>query len=471
MKFEKIKKILQELTTYIPLVVTAVIAVFIILIIYNQTQQILKERLREKLIAIASTAALQVPAEDIKIMQKENSLTIPQISHVISIMKKIRDSNTNLKYIYIWSPNNKNTVSFTADAEMIEPVDRDGNGKIDGPEIPPKPGEDYDVTDLPAVKEAFFYPTAQNDFIVDKWGTFLSGFAPIKDDSGQVVAILGMDVEVSDYYKIITATFIPFLLLTILLLLLLTVQTVSLSRIWKSRVNIVKEIDRQKDELLGIVSHQLATPITSIKWQLEMMLEGDIGKISKQQEDYLKSMQSVIRDLNDLVALILDVSRIELNRVKIAKQDLNLATLFTEIFKIISPKAKEKDINLIWDVPNDLPIGKLDRRYTKMTLENILSNAVKYSAPKKNVELHVTIENNKLKCIITDSGCGIPKQDQKNIFGKLYRASNVINSVDGNGFGLYIAKGAVENQGGSIHFESEEGRGTSFFIELPLDQI
>jgi signal transduction histidine kinase len=84
------------------------------------------------------------------------------------------------------------------------------------------------------------------------------------------------------------------------------------------------------------------------------------------------------------------------------------------------------------------------------------------------VKIKVDCSGGKLSCEVRDTGCGIPKAEQEKIFGKLFRASNVRNSVEGNGFGLYVAKGAIEAQGGKIWFESEEGKGTAFFIELPI---
>src|SRR5207249_95921 len=122
------------------------------------------------------------------------------------------------------------------------------------------------------------------------------------------------------------------------------------------------------------------------------------------------------------------------------------------------------------EMPPTLPIAMLDRRYTRMTVENLLSNAVKYTPEKGTVHLKVEIKNNTLYCQVTDTGCGIPKDEQSKIFGKLFRASNVRNSVDGNGFGLYVAKGAMEAQGGKIWFESTEGKGTTFSVELPLGE-
>ncbi|HVX01435.1 MAG TPA: HAMP domain-containing sensor histidine kinase, partial [Candidatus Babeliaceae bacterium] len=155
-------------------------------------------------------------------------------------------------------------------------------------------------------------------------------------------------------------------------------------------------------------------------------------------------------------------------RMHIDKQELDLSSFFKEIMEVIDPKAKEKDVTFVKLLPEKYPAAELDKRYTRMTIENLLTNAIKYTPQKGTVQLKVEIRGDTLYCEVKDTGVGIPKQDQDKIFGKLFRASNVRNTIDGNGFGLYVAKGAIEAQGGKIWFKSEEGKGTTFFIELPL---
>lgn len=230
----------------------------------------------------------------------------------------------------------------------------------------------------------------------------------------------------------------------------------------------LKELDKQKDELLSIVSHQLATPVSSIKWYTEMLMDGDLGKVSKEQKEHLSSMIGVAGNLSDLVSMILDVSRIQLGRMHIEKQELDLSSFFKEILEIIKPKADEKKIKFNINIPSKFPRANLDKRYTHMTIENLLSNAIKYTPSAGVVDLTIEIKENVLFCKVQDTGVGIPKEDQGQIFGKMFRATNVRNSVEGNGFGLYVAKGAIEAQGGKIWFKSSEGKGTTFFIELPL---
>ena len=233
----------------------------------------------------------------------------------------------------------------------------------------------------------------------------------------------------------------------------------------------LRELDRQKDELLSIVSHQFATPVSALKWNFEMMLDGDDGKLSEKQEENVKSLQNITNDLSDLVSMILDVSRVQLGRMKMDRQELDLDVFFKEILEVIEPKAEQKKVKFVVSLPKKFPKAFLDKRYTRMTIENLLSNAVKYTPANGDVHFDVNIKNKTLYCEVRDTGVGIPKDDQDKIFGKQFRASNVRNEVDGNGFGLYVAKGSVEAQGGKIWFKSEQGKGTTFFVELPLNFV
>jgi signal transduction histidine kinase len=196
--------------------------------------------------------------------------------------------------------------------------------------------------------------------------------------------------------------------------------------------------------------------------------EGDLGKLNPEQLENIKSLEGITVNLSDLVSMILDVSRIQLGRMRVDQQELDLDSFFKEILDVIKPKAIEKKITFNISIPNKLPKAILDKRYTHMTIENLLSNAVKYTNSGGQVDFDVKIQNNIMYCNVRDTGMGIPKEDQEKIFGKMFRASNVRNTIDGNGFGLYVAKGAIEAQDGEISFESEEGKGTTFYIKLPL---
>ena len=450
-----------------------ILTIFVTYLLYLEVQSLFKDRLQERILSIAQTAAIHFDPKTLAQIDGVEDIDSEQYTKVINELNRVRAVNKNLKFAYILrKTNNPDIFTFVADADSINPsaeIDLNNDGIVDDNDALAAPGDEYDVSEFPILRDdGFVRPTVDEELAIDQWGTFLSASAPIKDEFGNANELIGIDVEVSDFISIINLAFIPYILFVIFLLLILTSLTVSLVKIWGSRVDFLKELDRQKDELISIVSHQLATPITSIKWYVEMLLDGDMGKLTADQSEHIGSMKSVAADLSDLVGMILDVSRIQLGRVKIEKQELDLNVFFKEILEVIEPKAKEKKVEFKVSVPSGLPIAQLDKRYTRMTIENLLTNAIKYTPEKGVVDFTVTLENGEVHCCVKDTGCGIPKADQAKIFGKLFRASNVRNSVDGNGFGLYVAKGAVEAQGGKIWFESEENKGTKFFVYLPL---
>lgn len=466
-KKSEILKILLALSS------CAFLAVVITYILYGYTQNLLKERLRERITSVASTAATVISANDIAQVYEPDDLVSDEAKNLAARLSSIRNANNDIRYIYLLRrTNNTEELAFVIDSESLdskEIQEKRAGKELSDDDLAPLPGDILTISEYPALRdEAFYHPVAEKELQKDQWSTQMSAYAPIFDKTGNVIAVLGIDVEVQNYLSQIQTTLLPFLLFIFFLVVLLSLLSVLLIRFSGEKVKILEEIDRQKDELLGIVSHQLAKPITAIKWNLELLLDGDVGQIPKEGKEMMESMQKVTHHLAELVNMILDVSKIQLGKMNLEAQPLDLKEFFSEIIEVIEPGAKERKINFKKNLPIDLPTVLLDKRYMRMTVENLLSNAIKYTPVNGDVELKVEITQSKMYCHVRDSGCGIPLADQKKIFGKLYRATNVRNTVDGNGFGLYVAKGAIEGQGGRMWFESTEGKGTTFFFELPL---
>ncbi|TSD00338.1 MAG: external sensor signal transduction histidine kinase [Candidatus Peregrinibacteria bacterium Greene1014_49] len=441
-------------------------------ILYQHTVNILTDNLRERLLAIVRTAATEFNPTDLEILKEEKDYKKKEWNKVVNQLLKIRLNNKNVIFAYILrkSSDDPSQMVFVSDSHSLDPyakIDLDQNGIIDDADALNWPGQIYE--DVP--QEAFdgyIEPTTNKDLYIDQWGTLLSGYAPIKDDKGETVGVMTVDVRANDFVTITRQTFFPFIIFIIFLVVILLVQAFCLISIWSKQVRLIAELDRQKDELLSIVSHQLNAPVTAIKWYLELLTDAGIEKFTKEQVDTVQSMQSITVNLADLVGMILDVSRIQLGKVKVDPQPLDLNELCKEILSVVEPKAKDKNIHFVKTMPASLPTVLLDKRLTRMTVENLLTNAVKYTPEKGNVDFVIEKRGDVLHCEVRDTGCGIPKEEQGKVFDKLYRASNVRNKVEGNGFGLFAAKGAIEAQGGKIWFESIEGKGTTFFIELPL---
>jgi signal transduction histidine kinase len=440
-------------------------------ILYEHTVTLLTENLRERLLSIARTASVEFSVDDLNKLQVEDDWKRPEWPKVVNQLKKVRLNNDNILFAYIFRKNKNDStkLEFVSDSHSINPfakIDLNNDGKIDDADTLQWPSQPYD--DPPSEAFLGFVAPVTSDLYEDQWGTEITGYSPIKDDNNKTIAVLAIDMKAGDFFTITQQTLYPFLIFILALTALLMLLTAIIIYIWDKRIQLLAEVDRQKDELLSIVSHQLATPISAIKWNLEMMLDGDMGKLTKEQEENVKSLQNISGDLSDLVSMILDVSRVQLGRMRMDKQELDLAEFFKEILEVIQPKSKEKKVHFNISLPEHMPKAMLDKRYTRMTVENLLSNAVKYTPTGGDVDFKVEIKDDTMYCQVKDTGVGIPKSERDKIFGKMFRASNVRNTVDGNGFGLYVAKGAIEAQGGQIWFESEEGKGTTFFVELPL---
>ncbi|MBT3293525.1 HAMP domain-containing histidine kinase [Candidatus Peregrinibacteria bacterium] len=469
---KQLRSFVSQIQVLAILAICAVTTAAITYVLYNYTQTLLKERMQERLVAIVATAAKEFDVNDISQIHEGDWDENQSLVTVVDQLERMREANSDITYAYIMRrTQDPNTFAFVADADSLLPdedLDMNEDGVVDDLEVAPLPGDPFEVDEYPTLRdEAFFHPVAANDLEEDQWSVQLSAYAPIYSEYDEAIAILGIDVTIDDFRQRTQATLLPFMYFIFFLILLLTLQMLILVRLNTERVEVMREIDRQKDELLGIVSHQLATPISSTKWYLEMLHDGDIGKLTGEQKKHIKSIQSIVGSLTDLVSMILDVSRVQLGRMNVTRMALNLNEFFKEILNVIEPKAKEKKIKLEVSIPKKMLEAMLDRRLMRMVTENLLSNAVKYTPNGGDVSLSVKINAKKILITVKDTGCGIPKEDQSKMFQKLYRASNV-QKVKGNGFGLYVAKGAVEAQGGTISFVSKEGKGTTFIVELPV---
>ncbi len=228
----------------------------------------------------------------------------------------------------------------------------------------------------------------------------------------------------------------------------------------------IRSVEKMKAEFISLASHQLRTPLSGVKWFVEMMLSGDSGKITDLQKKYLSKIKESNEREIQLVNSLLNVSRIESGKIVVMSKK-------TDLRKFVESVAAEVkmniggDRNIEFDIQKNLPDLEIDPDLIKHVYSNLISNAVLYTNPGGKIEIKVHTKGGSVISEIKDNGIGIPKSEQSRMFEKFFRASNATKKVtEGTGLGLYLSKTIVESSGGNIWFTSEEG--TTFKFSLPL---
>lgn len=243
--------------------------------------------------------------------------------------------------------------------------------------------------------------------------------------------------------------------------------TTALGRLEEER----KEIDNAKTEFLSITSHELRSPMTPMKAQLQMLEEGYFGKLKKKQED---SLGIVIRNadrLDNIIVDFLEISRIEAARLKFNFKETDLGQTVREIAKFMEAFAKEKNIELIVNV-DKLPIIEADSDRVSQVLRNLINNAIKFSDENSKIEIAAELKKDYILFNVRDYGCGLTPENQLRIFEPFYQVESASRRKHGGtGLGLAICRGIVESQNGKIWVESKPGRGCKFYFSIPLEPV
>lgn len=229
------------------------------------------------------------------------------------------------------------------------------------------------------------------------------------------------------------------------------------------------KLDETKDEFISMASHQLRTPLTSVKGYISMVLDGDAGDISKQQRELLEQAFESSQRMVYLIGDFLNISRLRTGKFVLEPSKVDLARVVQEEVAQLRDSATTRGITIRYDKPTHVPPLTADENKLRQVMMNFLDNAMYYTLAggTVNVELYKTHTGIVFK--VVDSGIGVPKAEQAKLFTKFFRAPNARKQrPDGTGIGLYMAKKVVVAHGGSILFESKEGKGSTFGFKLPL---
>lgn len=228
-----------------------------------------------------------------------------------------------------------------------------------------------------------------------------------------------------------------------------------------------KKLDVVKTEFVTLAAHQLRTPLTTMKWYTEALR--DLVESKTKVAEYVDAVYLSILKMSELASLMLDVSRIELGTFSDKFEEVDIKSVVDSVIRELKLESSQKKLQVGVEYLSTTPLFIANPKLLRIIIQNLLGNAVHYTGEGGQVKVTVKLEKNQLQIEVKDTGIGIPHDVQSKIFTKLFRADNSKRvSPDGTGLGLYLVKSLLDKEKGNIWFTSEENKGTTFYVTLPI---
>lgn len=225
----------------------------------------------------------------------------------------------------------------------------------------------------------------------------------------------------------------------------------------------LRKLDETKDDFISMASHQLRTPLTSVKGYVSMVLDGDAGKITELQRKLLTQSFISSQRMVYLISDLLNVSRLRTGKFIIEPMPTNLSTMISEEIDQLQETAKGRNLALTFNKPASFPNLLLDETKMRQVIMNFIDNAVYYTPSGGHIEVNLVERPSAIEFTVVDDGIGVPRAEQLHLFSKFFRANNAKRArPDGTGLGLFMAKKVIIAQGGAVIFRSQEGKGSTF---------
>ncbi|HZS79781.1 MAG TPA: ATP-binding protein [Ktedonobacteraceae bacterium] len=235
-------------------------------------------------------------------------------------------------------------------------------------------------------------------------------------------------------------------------------------------ISAIKVANSVRSNFVSMVSHELRTPLNSVHGFIDLLMQGHMGELNAEQKLYLGYAQEGVQQLMSIVEDILFMTRSDSGQFELKKQKVNAHVLTRQVLNGLKPQALKASVELIRDVPTPAPLLYADPQRMKQVLNNLVTNAIKYTPPGGTVTIRCRPYNEHFVMIsVEDTGYGIPPEDQPHVFERFYQSNHHLQSkMGGYGLGLAIAKLIVEQHGGVINLDSQLNKGTTFYFTAPL---
>ncbi len=401
---------------------------------------------RNLLIYRTDTIAKAIDVKDIEALKgDESDLDRPEYKKIKSALTSFRAVNPDSRFVYVVGKRPTGVIFFYADSEDPESEDYS------------PPGEVY-YEESKAFDLAFEGKSSTEGPISDRWGRWISGAGAIVDESGQVQAVAGIDIDATLYIQ----TSLAFASIPLIVAICFALFAFAGMKMRKQEEHIYE----LKAQFVAIASHELRSPLTGVRWAILTLLKEQIIEAHKKT---LRGMLESVEKLNQTINDILNASSYDSKHPLLNVAPLSLRSLLDSALQDLSMTAKEKDVSIngIEKIPSNFLI-KGEVSALSQVVNNVISNAIKYSNEKSTVDIVVEEKKDMLCLSVQDHGIGIPKDEISKIYDGFYRASNAKKlNINGSGLGLYLVKKIVEAHKGTIAIESAKGEGTIVRICLP----
>jgi signal transduction histidine kinase len=396
-----------------------------------------------------NTIAALIPASSLtELNGHEGDIGSPAYEALKQDLKDVRSSNQDIRFVYIMALKQEQAY-FVIDAEEQDSADYSPPGQL----------YEEDAGEVAAVfqsKQGIVLPVTS-----DRWGSWLSAYSPILNESGQVVGVLGLDVPANDYYRaIVMNALIPFLLSAVILVLLL----------WtKRRSEYQENYVSEKAFFLSFAGHEIRSPLTSVKWALQPLLT-TLPEHSTEQKTVEKIDESLSHIL-DTVDDVLSLQATESSRdKKLEKENVHISEVIDttiDSLRLFSEEHQTKITNVTTTEDQEM-IVSVDAMLFKRVVSNFLVNSVKYSPDHTTVEVKVFRTRKGWAASIHNEGDGLTPDEQAKIMKGFYRTKAAEKSGQkGTGLGVRLSSDIINRHGGHLEIDSKPNQGVTFIIHMP----
>jgi two-component system sensor histidine kinase VicK len=231
-----------------------------------------------------------------------------------------------------------------------------------------------------------------------------------------------------------------------------------------------RQTDYMKSEFISLASHQLRTPLSSLRWYLELLTGDTDVQLTTEQKEYLGEVQKASSQMASLLDTLLRVARLDEGGMMIERKEVDVVDLLARLFDEIRQGNRDSRLNFVSELPKTPLVMSTDPVLLPIVVQNLITNAMKYSPQGGTITISIKDENGMLNICVADQGVGIPPEEQERVFEKFFRAKNIRHMLtSGTGLGLYLSKRIMDSLGGRLTFVSTQGKGTVFTATIPKE--